>query len=489
MKVLEPDCGVWVNDEHSGLNPTCLSQLHAPSIIEELGAIVWEAAARDCAISISGGRHAMGGQQFGTGTIGLDLRGLRQILHFDRERGLLKAEAGICWPELIDGYLRRQQDDGPQWSINQKQSGADALTLGGSVSANIHGRGLGMAPIGQDIEALTVFDPNGSLVRCSRSENAVLFSAVTGGYGLFGPIATVTLRLRPRQLLRRHVQLCQIEELPDLFARRAATGFQYGDFQFSIDERSTDFLRGGIASFYCPVPASTPMRQTAKISPEMWTTLLELAYTDRSEGFRRYRDHYLSTDGQIYWSDLHQLSPYVTGFGERVRSAARRAGLSPHLMITELCVPPARLAEFMVQASRLLRRAGIPVIYGTVRIVRPDLESLLPWAQREFCTVIFNLPVPATGHGRLHAEQTFRDLIDLSLALAGTFYLTYHRFATADQIEAAHPRLSEFRAMKEEWDPTSRFRSDWWDDLSRKVTIESRDKLSPQSSHWSAHII
>ena len=54
------------------------------------------------------------------------------------------------------------------WGIKQKQTGADRLTLGGAVSANIHGRGLAYAPFVEDIEALD--DAGGRLGRstCSR---------------------------------------------------------------------------------------------------------------------------------------------------------------------------------------------------------------------------------------------------------------------------------------------------------------------------------
>ena len=35
---------------------------------------------------------------------------------------------------------------GQAWAFAQKQTGADRLTIGGSLSANMHGRGLTMPP-------------------------------------------------------------------------------------------------------------------------------------------------------------------------------------------------------------------------------------------------------------------------------------------------------------------------------------------------------
>ena len=50
----------------------------------------------------------MGGQQFGAGTVLLDMRPLNASLGLDARRGIVEVEAGIQWPELIDDLLRAQ---------------------------------------------------------------------------------------------------------------------------------------------------------------------------------------------------------------------------------------------------------------------------------------------------------------------------------------------------------------------------------------------
>lgn len=474
---------VFVNDTHSQSNRTRLRELHAPTTTAQVAAIIRHSAKLALGISIAGGRHAMGGQQFGRDTVGLDLRSLSRVLEFDRERGLIEAEAGICWPELIRTYLTQQGDGGPQWSIRQKQTGADELTLGGSLAANIHGRSLGMAPLMADVESFTLIDALGDPVSCSRTQNPLLFSAAIGGYGLFGPIVTVTLRLCPRRKIERVVELRHVSEVAALFSQRTEAGWLYGDFQFCIDETSDGFLTEGVASFYRPVCARTPMNSAPALSGEAWLALLGLAFTDRREGFRRYVEHYLSTDGQIYWSDLHQLGPYVSGYGKKVAEIARRAGLSPHLMITELAIPPGRLEDFMREAAGVLRRSGTPVIYGTVRVTEADTESFLPWAREKFCTVIFNLPLVLSGPGHERAAAVFRALIDLALSMRGSFYLTYHRFASSAQVRAAYPRFDEFLALKDGFDPEHRFRSSWWEHYRAAADFRSAE-ISGQTSNF-----
>src|SRR5206468_12157915 len=127
------------------------------------------------------------------------------------------------------------------------------LTMGGCLSANIHGRGLTLPPFASDVEAFTLLDARGDLVRCSRRENPELFSLAIGGYGLFGFVHTVTLRLVPRRKVQRVVQGRDIDGLPAAFEGRIRDGFLYGDFQYSIDRDSDAFLSKGVFSCYQPV--------------------------------------------------------------------------------------------------------------------------------------------------------------------------------------------------------------------------------------------
>ena len=92
-------------------------------------------------------RHAMGGQQFGTDTDLIDTTALNKIISLDKHTGIIEVEAGTIWPSIIDYCWNEQRGEPKPWSIAQKQTGADALTLGGGLAANVHGRGLTMRPL------------------------------------------------------------------------------------------------------------------------------------------------------------------------------------------------------------------------------------------------------------------------------------------------------------------------------------------------------
>jgi FAD/FMN-containing dehydrogenase len=131
-------------------------------------------------------------------------------------------------------------------------------------------------------------------------------------------------------------------------------------------------------------------------------------------------------------------------------------------MITEIYVPRDHLASFMEDAKVELRNQNANVIYGTVRLIEKDDESFLRWARESFACVIFNLHVTHNERGIDNAARAFRGLIDLGIRHGGSYYLTYHRFATREQVEACYPQFREFLALKLKYDPDEMFQSDWY---------------------------
>jgi FAD/FMN-containing dehydrogenase len=446
-----------VNDVHSRLNATTVDDVLPVDSLESIGRALGRARAARKPVSIAGGRHAMGGQQFCSGGILLDTRPLSRVLALDLEHGLVEVEAGIQWPALIHALA-----DSP-WAIRQKQTGADDLAIGGAVSVNVHGRGLTFGPFVDDVESLVLVGPDGTVHTCSREEDADLFRLVCGGYGLFGVVYSAKLRLDRRRKVERVVRLASADELMPLFEQRIGEGFLYGDFQFEIDPASRGFLQNGVFSCYRPVPDETPLAAATKLTAEDWNALLHLAHTDKSRAFELYTAHYLATSGQVYSSDRHQLATYVPGY--------HWSGSSE--MISELYVPRPLLADFLGAAARELRALEADIVYGTVRLIERDDETVLAWAREPWACVVLNLHVEHTRSGVEEAAAAFRRLIDLALERGGSFYLTYHRWATQRQLLTAYPQLAAFLEAKLAHDPGELFQSDWYRYVRLTVGLEA----------------
>jgi FAD/FMN-containing dehydrogenase len=457
----EPE-SVLVNDIHSQLNPTRVLGISQPRSLEDVQGLVRAARKDGKVISVAGGRHAMGGQQFGADTLLLDIRKLNRVLQLDRKNGILEVEAGIEWPELIAGYLNLQNGDGPAWGINQKQTGADRFTIAGTISANAHGRGLKLKPFVSDVDSFVLVDATGMPRTCSRKENPELFRLVHGGYGLFGIVTSVQLRLVQRRKVQRVVEIRTVDDLIVAFEKRIADGFLYGDFQFSIEPASEDFLYKGVFSCYRPVSMDTPIPPTERqLTDENWRQLLYLAHTDKKRAFSQYADYYLSTNGQVYWSDLHQLSIYPDNYHREIDDKLH-APYPATEMITEINVPRPALRGFFEEVREDFRKNGTELIYGTVRLIERDDESFLRWAQQPYACTVFNLHTIHSPEGLKRSEYAFRRLIDMAAGHGGTYYLTYHRYATRSEVESCYPQFAEFLRLKKKYDPEERLQSEWY---------------------------
>jgi FAD/FMN-containing dehydrogenase len=453
---------IQVNDIHSQLNPTRVLEILEPRTLEDVQNTVRSARKDGKPISVAGGRHAMGGQQFGTDTRLIDIRKLNRVLALDRRTGIIEAEAGIEWPELIDGYLALQNEGRQSWGIAQKQTGADRLTMAGTIAANAHGRGLKLKPFVSDVDSFVLVDATGTARTCSRTENSELFRLVHGGYGLFGVVTSVKLRLVSRRKVERVVEIRTADDLMPAFEKRIADGFEYGDFQFSIERDSEDFLNRGVFSCYRPVPMDTPIPPNERqLTDENWRQLLYLAHTDGKQAFDRYARYYLSTNGQVYWSDLHQLSIYPDNYHREIDERLH-APYPATEMITEIDVPRAQLKGFFDEVREDFRQNQTELIYGTVRLIERDDESFLPWAKQAYACTIFNLHVVHSPEGLKRSADAFRRLIDMAARRGGTYYLTYHRYANRKQVESCYPQFAEFLRLKLKYDPEERFQSDWY---------------------------
>ncbi len=454
--------GVWLNDIHTGLNATRVSKIITASSIEAVQEIVSNASKAGRQLAIGGARHAGGGQQFLKDQWYLDTRPMNRIVSFDEQNGLMTVQAGTTWIAIMN-YLNHLQEGQPfQWAIKQKPTGSDSITLGGSIGANNHGRCLQSAPLISDVESFRLVLASGEVKQCSRSNNTELFRHVLGGYGMFGVVGDVTLRLVKRQKLRRQVQEMAVSEVYPAYQEAVKSGCTYGAFDFSFDPTSDGYLRDGFFLSYLPVEDDTPVSGTAAdFDYEKWLGLTTTIHQDKARTYQQYKRFYQASAGLIYYHDTAQLGPYKDYYHLEVDKRLHRK-TSGTEAITEVYVPKEKLAAFLGRVKADFEQHQVDFIYGTVRFIQPDRESAMPWAKGDFACIIFNIHVEKTPPGLAKAKKTLRQIIDRALAEGGTYYLTYHRYATKEQVLAAYPEMPSDLEMKRHTDPAELFQSDWY---------------------------
>lgn len=445
---------IAVNDVHSRLSPTAVADVARPESLTALRGLVAAASTRK-PLAVCGGRHSTGGQQFSSDGLLVDTSRLARVLSIDHEHGLAEAEGGIRWPALMEA-LRAGR-----WSIRQKQAGADDLSLAGAVAANAHGRGLALAPIAADVERLVVVCSDGVVRTCSRTEHAWLFRLVAGGYGLFGAIYAVTLRLCPRRRFRQVVRIVDDRELVAVLDENVASGCVYGDVRLELDPASAGFLRRGVLSCQRPVEDGTPLTSGAGPHVTGSPGLERLAHSDKPRWFALTSERALACSGQVVDADACLGARYSPGYHWPGSSEVP----------TELFVPRAALPSFLEAAAHELRARETDVVGGTVRLVGRDDETVLSWAREPWACVSVDLHVEHDAVAVGRAADACRALIDAAIDSGGSYHLAYHRWARPDQLEAAHPRIRDFVAAKRSNDPREIFRSDWYRHVVRLLDL------------------
>jgi len=257
------------------------------------------------------------------------------------------------------------------------------------------------------------------------------------------------------------VKLLPIQDLIESVDVRVKDGFLYGDCQYNTSIEG-DEPHQGVFSCYRPVADSTSIPENQKhLSAEDWGKLLYLGHTNRQAAFEFYADHYLATSGQIYWSDTHQMG---VKFGDYHKPLDKALGAkSPGTeMISEIYIRPDQVLEFLAGAKEDCRKHDIRLIYGTIRFIEPDRDSFLAWAKERQVCVLCNLHVDHTAAGLAKARDDFRTLFARAIALGGRYFLTYHRWATPQQVLAAYPQFLDFLTLKRKYDPHERIQSTWW---------------------------
>jgi hypothetical protein len=160
------------------------------------------------------------------------------------------------------------------------------------------------------------------------------------------------------------------------------------------------------------------------------------------------------------------LSTYIDNYHTEL-DRQLGSGVRASEMISEVYVPRKELAGWLEEIRRDCRQEKMDVIFGVFRLIEKDDESFLAWAKEPYACIIFNLHVVHSRAGLEKSARDFRLLIDRAIQLGGSYYLTYHRWATRKQVESCYPQFPEFLRLKKKYDPEERFQSDWYHHTKR----------------------
>jgi FAD/FMN-containing dehydrogenase len=420
-------------------------------------------------VSIAGVRHSMGGQAFAPDAVVLDMTAFNRMA-LDAAARTLTVQSGATWHD-IQNVLH------PRFAVKAMQS-TDIFTVGGSIAVNAHGMDHTAGSVGRTLRAMRVMLADGTVVRASRTENADLFGAVLGGYGLFGVILDAELEVTDNVVYRSERRVLDYRAFPDLFAREilpdAAIGLTYGHLSTARRSLLQEMLlytyrRPESAEVEMPPLAEVPsvklrrlVFNLAKLGalPMEAKWLAEKHLEPRLESCLVSRNQ-AQTEGEaclvVRNQPMHDSVRYL------------KNGLAGETdILHEYFIPRPAFVPFVDGLRDTVRASGTSLLNASVRVVHAE-DTLLSYAPTDMFAIVLYVNQTADAAGTARMRRLTGDLIDLAARHGGTFFLPYQLHYTAEQLVRAYPRLGDFFAAKRRWDPDERFTSTFYERYGPRI--------------------
>jgi FAD/FMN-containing dehydrogenase len=116
---------------------------------------------------------------------------LDRIVAFDRERGIVRCEAGMTLAQLLEVVV-------PAGWFPPVLPGTRFVSIGGAIANDVHGKNHHVAgSFGCHVRRFELARSDGTRVECAPDSNAELFAATIGGLGLTGLVTWAEIALVP----------------------------------------------------------------------------------------------------------------------------------------------------------------------------------------------------------------------------------------------------------------------------------------------------
>lgn len=430
---------------------------------EQLAELLQRARREGLRVSIAGARHSMGGHTIYPGGISINMLPLNQM-ELDEESEILHAGAGALWSDIIPFLDQRDR------SVSVMQSNS-SFSVGGSLSVNCHGWQYGHPPIASTVESFRLMKADSSIVICSRSENADLFALVLGGYGLFGIILDVDLKVVPNRRYLVTSYIIPAHEALSTFRQKVETRSDAAMVYARLNVDPDRFLQEVILNVFTedpdPQAAIPDLRDPGLVSI-------------RRSIFRGSVDS--SYGKQLRWMAETELQPRLRAsafsrnqlLNEGVSVFENRLADSTDIL-HEYFVPPDRIELFVDRLRSIIPECHGNLLNVTVRSVEQDDDTFLRYADRPMLSLVMLFNQKRTVEGEAAMRQMTRQMIDAAIEVGGRYYLPYRLHATVEQFHAAYPMAADFFELKRRHDPDEMFQNQFYLKYSGRSDVGSQE--------------
>ncbi|MFC9871082.1 D-arabinono-1,4-lactone oxidase [Nocardia salmonicida] len=419
----------WVN--WAGQQRCTPAVVAAPRDVEELAAIVTDAAAAGRTVRVAGSGHSFTDAVLTDGTL-VDLSGLNKVLDVDVDAGQVRVEAGISL-HAASPLLHQHGLAFPNLGDIDTQS------LAGATATATHGTGARLRNISAALHSVEVLRADGTRVELNEQTDPDGWKAARVSIGALGVVTAATLQLEPSFVLEcveRPVPLNEVLTDIDEFAD-GSDHFEFFAFPHSDTAMTKAIDR-----------TEAPEQPRGTVSEWLNDILIANHVYD---GLCRLGRRIPAAIPMIH------RAATLAGSNNRQVDRSYRVFSTPRLVKfneMEYAIPRAHAAEAIREILALGRRFGTPMPIE-VRWVAPDDAFLSPAGGRETCYIAVH------QYQGMVWEPYFRACEAVFDAYDGRPHWGKRHFQTAETLRPRYPEWDRFTAVRRRFDPTGVFANDY----------------------------
>jgi FAD/FMN-containing dehydrogenase len=359
-----------------------------------------------------------------------------RLLAFDPESGVLRAEAGLSLETLNRLLL-------PRGWFTPVSPGTQFVTLGGMAAADVHGKNHHVAGcFGEHVRALHMRVADGRVLEVTDEGDPELFRATLGGMGLTGHLLEVELRMERvaspwiwRERTRHPDLASTLEAL-----RAASAAWPMTMAWIDTTHRSK---RGVVIVGRWAEPGeapATPPTPLARVDVPPLPPLMNAAsIRAMNAGYYRINRPAAGIEHpERFFYPLDRLGHWNRAYGRR--------GFVQYQVV----LPSA---EHYPAFLELFRREGGASLVTVLKDCGEAGRGMLSFPR---AGTSLALDIPMRG---APTHQLFDRLNEFAIERGGRIYLAKDALTRPEHFAAMYPRLAEWQAVRDKWDPEHRLRS------------------------------
>lgn len=366
-----------------------------------------------------------------------------RILAFDRNTGVLRAEAGLSLWELNRLLLHRG------W-FTPVTPGTQFVTLGGMVAADVHGKNHHVdGCFGQHVTGLRMRLADGRTLDCGPEQQSELFWATVGGMGLTGHILEVafTMKAIPSpwiwQESRRVPHIEAFLEALEEGARAWPMTVGWIDCVRRGKGMGRGILMAGRWAEVAEAPAKSPRQPSSLAVPFEMPSWLLGKLTVKAFNELYYWKHWPKKRAGIvspysFFYPLDALRQWNYLYGRR--------GFTQYQ-----CVVPKEGGAARRVLDVLTHHGGASFLC-VIKDCGPEGQGVLSFPKLGI-SIALDIAIRPETQGTVDALNA------CVLEEGGRIYLAKDALTRATDFQAMEPRLATFNAVRDRWDPERRLRS------------------------------